>query len=96
MRLFKDYGPVNSIRLRSAGGEVLYKHKQRRAAGSLNAYVVLKDKETAEKALSLNGVEFKGHHLRVTLAAKNPQSHEKEEAKRTVFVGNLKYSKFKN
>lgn len=93
MRLFKDFGPVNSIRLRSAGGEVLHKHKQRKCAGALNAYVVLKDKETAEKALSLNGVEFKGNHLRVTLSTKSPQSHEKEEAKRTVFVGNLKYSK---
>ncbi|XP_065372465.1 uncharacterized protein LOC135964229 [Calliphora vicina] len=92
IRLFKDFGPVNSIRLRSAGGQVLHKHKQRRTAGALNAYVVLKNKETAEKALSLNGVEFKDNHLRVTLAVKNPQFHEKEEAKKTVFVGSLKYT----
>ncbi|KAI8130159.1 hypothetical protein FF38_12756 [Lucilia cuprina] len=92
IRLFKDFAPINSIRLRSAGGQVLFKHKQRRTAGALNAYVVLKSKEIAEKATTLNGVEFKGHHLRITLAAKNPQSHEKEQAKKTVFVGNLKYS----
>ncbi|XP_037822073.1 RNA-binding protein 34 [Lucilia sericata] len=92
IRLFKDFAPINSIRLRSAGGQVLFKHKQRRTAGALNAYVVLKSKETAEKATTLNGVEFKGHHLRITLAAKNPQSHEKEQAKKTVFVGNLKYT----
>lgn len=93
MRLFKDYAPVNSIRLRSAGGKVLHKHKQRKESGSLNGYVVLKDKATAEKSVALNGVEFKGHHLRVTLASKSPQHHEQEESKRTVFVGNLKYCK---
>ncbi|KAM7360465.1 uncharacterized protein ACRADG_005535 [Cochliomyia hominivorax] len=92
IRLFKDLGPVNSIRIRSAGGKVLHKHKQRREAGSLNAYVVLKDKESAEKAVSLNGVEFKDRHLRITLATKSPKADEMEQVKRTVFVGNLKYT----
>ncbi|XP_061394694.1 RNA-binding protein 34-like [Musca vetustissima] len=94
-KLFKKYGPVNSIRLRTAAGQILHKHKMRKAAGALNAYVVLTSKEAAEKALELNGSEFKGMHLRVTKSSlKHSASalESKEEAKRTIFVGNLKYT----
>lgn len=66
----------------------------RKAAGSLNAYVVLQNKASAEKALELNGVEFKGNHLRITKSAKNIAAQtDNDEVKRTVFVGNLKYCK---
>ncbi|GBP04983.1 Nucleolar protein 12 [Eumeta japonica] len=51
----------------------------------------LQSKEKAEKSISLNGIEFKGNHLRITLATK-PESQDNGEAKRTVLVGNLKYS----
>ncbi|KAH8312268.1 hypothetical protein KR044_010016 [Drosophila immigrans] len=99
-RLFQTFGKVQSIRLRTAGGKQLFKHKQRKAAGSLNAYVVLESPEIAAKALTLNGSEFKECHLRVTPAAKasgatasstNDQPGD-ADTKRTVFVGNLKYS----
>ncbi|XP_062123360.1 RNA-binding protein 34, partial [Drosophila sulfurigaster albostrigata] len=100
-RLFQSIGKVQSIRLRTAGGKQLFKHKQRKAAGSLNAYVVLESPEIAAKALSLNGSEFKECHLRVTPAAKakaaagdvsDQAGAGDADAKRTVFVGNLKYS----
>ncbi|XP_073830090.1 uncharacterized protein [Musca autumnalis] len=94
-KLFKKYGPVHAIRLRTCAGEILHKHKMRKAAGALNAYVVLPSKEAAEKALELNGTELKGMHLRVTKSSfKHSASAEesKEEIKRTIFVGNLKYS----
>lgn len=96
IKLFKKYGPVSSIRLRSASGKLLHKHKMRKAAGSLNAYVVLKSKAAVEKSLELNGTEFKGVHLRVTKStlkttATSPELND--ESKRTIFVGNLKYSK---
>ncbi|XP_017845279.1 nucleolar protein 12 [Drosophila busckii] len=93
-RLFQPYGKIQTIRLRTAGGKNLFKHKQRKVAGSLNAYVVLETPEIAEKALALNGTEFKDNHLRVTPSAKAPamENGSDADAKRTVFVGNLKYS----
>ncbi|ALC47260.1 CG12288, partial [Drosophila busckii] len=94
-RLFQPYGKIQTIRLRTAGGKNLFKHKQRKVAGSLNAYVVLETPEIAEKALALNGTEFKDNHLRVTPSAKAPamENGSDADAKRTVFVGNLKYCK---
>ncbi|XP_064550973.1 RNA-binding protein 34 [Drosophila montana] len=101
VRLLQPYGTVHSIRLRTAGGKQLFKHKQRKGAGSLNAYVVLDSAAIAEKALALNGTEFKENHLRVTPAAQvrgavgaagNDQASGDADVKRTVFVGNLKYS----
>lgn len=100
VRLLQPFGTVQSIRLRTAGGKQLFKHKQRKGAGSLNAYVVLSSPEIALKALALNGMEFKENHLRVTPAAKskggveasgNDQAFSDGDVKRTVFVGNLKY-----
>lgn len=94
VRLFQPYGTVNFIRLRTAGGKNLFKHKQRKGAGSLNAYVVLNSVEAAQKALALNGTEFKEHHLRVTPSAKGVGGLSVEaetDVKRTIFVGNLKY-----
>lgn len=99
VKLFQPYGLVQSIRLRTAGGKQLFKHKQRKVAGSLNAYVVLEKPEIAQQALALNGSEFKENHLRVTPAsmaekfgqAKDQQPSDKD-AKRTIFVGSLKYS----
>lgn len=98
-RLLKPFGTVHSIRLRTAGGKQLFKHKQRKAAGSLNAYVVLDNPEIAQKALALNGTQFKENHLRVTPAAKsgevngvgNEHASSDADVKRTVFIGNLKY-----
>ncbi|KRJ99030.1 uncharacterized protein Dyak_GE13151, isoform B [Drosophila yakuba] len=99
VKLFQPYGLVQSIRLRTAGGKQLFKHKQRKVAGSLNAYVVLQNPEIAQQALSLNGTEFKENHLRVTPAAKAEgfgqgadQQPSDKDAKRTIFVGSLKYS----
>ncbi|XP_043067993.2 uncharacterized protein [Drosophila bipectinata] len=97
VRLFQPYGIVQSIRLRTAGGKQLFKHKQRKEAGSLNAYVVLQNPQIAQSALALNGVEFKDNHLRVTPAKKVKGGDGSGEvndvdSKNTVFVGNLKYS----
>ncbi|XP_016989418.2 nucleolar protein 12 [Drosophila rhopaloa] len=99
VKLFQPYGVVQSIRLRTAGGKQLFKHKQRKGAGSLNAYVVLQNAEIAKQALALNGSEFKENHLRVTPAAKaesyaqgQDQQPNDTDAKRTIFVGSLKYS----
>ncbi|XP_043643064.1 RNA-binding protein 34 [Drosophila teissieri] len=98
VKLLQPYGSVQSIRLRTAGGKQLFKHKQRKGAGSLNAYVVLQNPEIAQQALALNGTEFKENHLRVTPAAKAEgfgqgiDQPSDKDAKRTIFVGSLKYS----
>ncbi|TDG50045.1 hypothetical protein AWZ03_003555 [Drosophila navojoa] len=100
VRLLKPFGTVHSIRFRTAGGKKIFKVKQRKTAGSLNAYVVLDNPEIAQKALTLNGTEFKENHLRVTPAAKfgkvngvgNGEASSDADVKRTVFIGNLKYS----
>ncbi|XP_017472581.1 PREDICTED: nucleolar protein 12-like [Rhagoletis zephyria] len=89
VRLFRDYGPVNGIRFRTASGKVLFKHKHRKEAGTLNAWVVLKDAKTAASALDLNGTVFKKNHLRITRADLKSTSMD---AKCTIFVGNLKYN----
>ncbi|XP_054725443.1 uncharacterized protein LOC129235566 [Anastrepha obliqua] len=89
IRLFSEYGPIDGIRFRTASGKVLYKHKDRKEAGSLNAWVVLKTVEAATRALNLNGTIFKNNHLRVTRVNVDSNSMD---TKRTIFVGNLKYS----
>lgn len=91
VKLFAKFGGVKSIRLRTAAGQVIFKHKQRKQAGSLNAYVVLNSPEDAQRSLELNGQQFKEFHLRVTPSdlEKNRKEHD---PKRTVFVGNLKYT----
>ncbi|XP_037951067.1 nucleolar protein 12-like [Teleopsis dalmanni] len=87
-RLFENYKPVHSIRIRTANGKALFKHKVRKNAPSLIAYVVLSSVENAQKSLELNGTTFKDNHIRVTLA----DNKQGNDIKRTVFVGNLKYS----
>ena len=92
VRLLKDYGPVHSIRFRTAGGKEFKYNKQRKKAGTLIAYVVLKDEETANRSLTLNGTEFKSNHLRITKADKKPNSTGEVDSKQMVFIGNLKNS----
>lgn len=88
--LFKTYGNVISVRLRTALGNTLFKHKSRKETECLNAYVVLDTPENAEKALELSGTEFHGRHIRVTKSLKGTLINE-DSCKRSVFVGNLKY-----
>lgn len=57
---------------------------------SLNAYVVFKDENSTTKALKMTGQEYKGQHIRVTMADLNDNQ---QDSKHVLFVGNLKYSK---
>lgn len=94
--LFKDKGPIESIRFRSLVRED--PSMSRRAAAimrkahpqkqSINAYVVFKDEEGASRALDRNGLELEQELFirvdRVTASA----SHDH---KRSIFVGNLPF-----
>ncbi len=96
-QLFKEYGTVESVRLRSMAvtpGD-LPRHVARRTfkqigGCSLNAYVVLSQEQEAEKCLALNGTLLGGRHLRVDLAVKpKPQG---QSSSHCVFLGNLPFT----
>lgn len=93
--LLKQYGTVESVRLRSMlvdkgklPAKVARKTHQQLAGTSLNAYVVFDRQEDAEKALALNGTLLDGKHLRVDGAARNGA----HKHKCSVFLGNLPFT----
>ncbi|KAJ8246140.1 hypothetical protein GJAV_G00264070 [Gymnothorax javanicus] len=94
--LFRELGRIESIRFRSVMREdpsmslkvATIQRKVHPKRQSINAYVVFKSEEEAEKALERNGLEIeKGFHIRVDRASKSA-SHDH---KRSIFVGNLPY-----
>jgi len=92
--LFKKYGTIESIRFRSvAFSKNLPKkiafitkefHPER---DCLNAYIVFEKKESAQKAIELNGTLFNEKHMRVDLEG----GEKKLDEKKSVFVGNLAF-----
>ncbi|PKA53049.1 28 kDa ribonucleoprotein, chloroplastic [Apostasia shenzhenica] len=102
-REFARFGEIDSIRIRSVPlvdtkaprKAAIIRGKINDAVNSVNAYIVFKDEQSANAALSHNMAEIDGNHIRVDLACP-PRKKMKGEAKlyerkRTVFVGNLPY-----
>ncbi|KAM6278706.1 RNA-binding protein 34 [Porphyrio hochstetteri] len=94
--LFKEYGQIKSVRLRSlipaedtpSKKLAAIKHKVHPNAKFINAYVVFKEECDAVKALNKNGAEIaSGFHIRVDIASR-ASSHDN---KRSIFLGNLSY-----
>ncbi|XP_038130527.1 RNA-binding protein 34 isoform X1 [Cyprinodon tularosa] len=94
--LFRDKGPIESVRFRSvvredpsmSQKEAFIKRKVHPKKQSLNAYVVFKDEEAVCRALERNGVEIEeGFHIRVDRVTQR-SSHDH---KRSIFVGNLAF-----
>lgn len=94
--LFRDNGPIESVRFRSlvredpsmSRKEATIKRKVHPEKQSINAYVVFKSEEGVAKALERNGMEIeKGFHIRVDRVT-DSSSHDH---KRSVFVGNLAF-----
>eukprot|EP00112_Aurelia_sp_Birch-Aquarium-sp1_P006729 Seg1737.5 transcript_id=Seg1737.5/GoldUCD/mRNA.D3Y31 product="RNA-binding protein 34" protein_id=Seg1737.5/GoldUCD/D3Y31 len=94
-KFFTKYGEVENVRLRSVP-IANAKHSRKLAIvkkelhperNNMNAYVVFKDKENAEKALESKGAEFKGLHIRVDIAG-----HKEMDNKLSVFIGNLPFN----
>ncbi|KAJ1982589.1 Nucleolar protein 12 [Dimargaris xerosporica] len=94
-QLFRQFGPIESMRFRSVA---FSKEIPKRAAflsqsfhenrNACNAYIVFQNADSVDKAKSLTGSMFMDHHLRVDIAdAKRPFSR-----KRAVFVGNLPFT----
>jgi len=95
--LFKQFGEIETTRLRSVAVKNLNKpkrasilrgdfHPQRDTA---NVYVRFKTIEQAQNALVLNATQFKGHTIRVDMAL---NSGHKQNMKKGIFIGNLPYS----
>ena len=91
-RLFKQYGSVQNVRLRSMkiipGARKV--PKQLVKDSSFNAYVVFSSEAAAQDSLSLNGSVLEGRHLRVDMATAKEDTLQ--SAQNSVFVGNLPFS----
>lgn len=96
-RLFSRFGEISTIRFRSiAFSEPGMSRKDAFASGShfhpnrdsFNAYIVFKDNNSVNSALSLHGTLFLGKHLRVDRCDEQKHSFNK---KRTIFIGNLAF-----
>lgn len=95
-QLFKPYGSIQSIRLRSIKvmpGDRSIRlarrmKKQLVEGSSFNAYVVLSSQTEAEKCLHLNGTLFHKRHIRVDIV----KEERDIDAQRSVFIGNLPFS----
>ena len=94
-KFFAKYGEIESVRLRSVP-IANAKHSRKLAIvkkelhperNNMNAYVVFKEKENAERALESKGAEFKGMHIRVDIA-----EHKETDNKLSVFIGNLPFN----
>lgn len=96
-KLFRTFGKIANARLRSAIRKELKTPKKlavikkefHEDSTSINAYVKFQNFESCQKALEMNGKLHEGHHLRVTLA----ESESKSDPKKSIFVGNLVFSK---
>ncbi|CAO0799729.1 unnamed protein product [Mucor circinelloides] len=91
---FKECGKIESIRFRSVAfsepmdrKSAFIARKLHSSRDVLNAYIVFKDKESADKACKFNGVVFMDKHLRVD-GASNDKQHDR---KRSVFLGGLPF-----
>ena len=94
-KFFAKYGEIESVRLRSVPIANV-KHSRKLAIvkrelhperNNMNAYVVFKEKENAERALESKGAEFKGMHIRVDIAG-----HKETDNKLSAFIGNLPFN----
>ncbi|KAI8142197.1 hypothetical protein BJV82DRAFT_615929 [Fennellomyces sp. T-0311] len=91
-RKFAEYGAIESIRFRSVAFSeqtsrkaAFIKKKLHSNRSVANAYIVYKEKASAEKALAMNGQLFMEKHLRVD-SVTDPKPHDR---KRSVFIGSL-------
>lgn len=93
-KIFSKFGEVETIRIRSipradtkTSRKVSFIRKEFHSErDSMNAYVVYKEKDNANKALQCNGMLLENMHLRVDLS-----ENKKHDTSATIFVGNLPF-----
>ncbi|XP_027044444.1 LOW QUALITY PROTEIN: RNA-binding protein 34-like [Pocillopora damicornis] len=94
-QMFAIYGEVESVRFRSAAlakpglsRKVAMKKREFHSdRHNINAYVVFKERKSALKSLSSNGLEVGGFHIRVDITGKDIE----HDHTRSIFVGNLPF-----
>nr|XP_012139182.1 PREDICTED: nucleolar protein 12-like [Megachile rotundata]XP_012139184.1 PREDICTED: nucleolar protein 12-like [Megachile rotundata] len=95
-KLFKQFGKIDSIRIRGIVPKDVNMPKKvakitknvHPKLKSVYAYIRFTTEESAAAAVALNGTLFEGNHLRVDLASK---SEKKYDGKKSVFLGNLAF-----
>ncbi|XP_043535736.1 RNA-binding protein 34 isoform X2 [Chiloscyllium plagiosum] len=94
--LFKEFGPIESVRFRSVACAepkiskrlATIQKKIHPKRNSVNAYIVFEQDSDAVRALTKNGYEIQtGFHIRVDLASKS----KIHDHRRSIFLGNLSY-----
>lgn len=98
-KLFKKFGNIDTIRIRGIVPDspqipkkvAAITKKLHPKLQTVYAYVRFVSEESAKAALALNGTLFEGNHLRVDTANK---TEKKYDAKKSVFLGNLPFSKY--
>jgi len=106
-RKFKEYGLVETVRLRGAARPDLKTTKKvavitrkiHENRSNINAYVRFKEKESALKSCQLNGTDFDSHVLRVDMALKDGGQDSKtmtngsatHDQSKSIFLGNLHF-----
>lgn len=94
--LFRSFGDIESIRIRSAAPikpslpkkVAVIKNLYHPEITSHNAYVVFKTEQMALDSLKLNGTKINNNHIRVDKANKTEQF----DYRKSIFVGNLPYN----
>lgn len=93
-KLFAKYGIIYKVKLKQ---KKIRTPKQSNENGgvaaeseTVNAIIKFKTLKSSEAVLNMNGILYKDHHLRVTLSKDKPNI----EKEKSVFVGNLAFSKF--
>lgn len=91
-QFYNRFGEILSLRFRSENGKKVLNKTDRKKYGSLNAYVVFNDSESALKATDTNGELFKENHLRCNLVVEKQERFSQNlNTKSTVFVGNITF-----
>ncbi|XP_014613977.1 PREDICTED: nucleolar protein 12-like [Polistes canadensis] len=97
-KLFKKFGEIESIRVRSvipidlkmSKKVAAIKKKIHPKVETIIMFIIYKLEEGAKKATSMNGKQLKGNYLKVDIVDKN--SRIKPDEKKAVFLGNLPFT----
>ena len=108
LRLFKEYGAIESARFRSFAVDdpklpkkaAIIRHAFHPQRRTMNAYIVFEEEAAVTRALEANGTTFLDHTLRVDYADRSkaaassasPSTPALSDPRQTLFVGNLPFS----
>lgn len=92
LTLFKPFGKVLSIRVRTNTGKSFLRKAQIKKAPFLIAFIYFEKREAAEASLSLNGQKLNENIIKVDMDG--VELMNRIDPKTTVVVGNLKFGRF--